>query len=245
MPLASAHSEIAFTMTTGYRQSLVCSKEPSCPEQSDKVAAMRFARQVERVTGALQKGARHLYPDLARRAPGLVDSRFDVFIVENDELGSASSANGRIALNGAFAALRPYDELLAFVIAREMGHVIARHPEENSAASIATSAILSVVIPGSSLLKTAISATGSEIAARSKEEVQVLEADAIALSLLKAAGFRLRDVALSLRIASAWPDAGRWSKNFRESSDNLLAELRRTEFAVAAATGEPAAGRGN
>ena len=116
VPLASAHSNIAFTVTTGYRHRPACGEETSCPSQSDEVAAMRFARQVQRVADALQNGARSLYPDLARRAPGLVDRRFDVYVIEGDELGSASSANGRIALNEAFGALRPYDELLAFVI---------------------------------------------------------------------------------------------------------------------------------
>jgi Zn-dependent protease with chaperone function len=58
--------------------------------------------------------------------------------VTGDEAGSASSANGRIALNAALGKLAPYDEWLAFVIARKMGHVIARHHEENSAASMAT-----------------------------------------------------------------------------------------------------------
>ena len=243
VPLASAHSNIAFTVTTGYRHRPACGEETSCPSQSDEVAAMRFARQVQRVADALQNGARSLYPDLARRAPGLVDRRFDVYLIEGDELGSASSANGRIALNEAFGALRPYDELLAFVIAREMGHVIARHHEENSAASIATSALLTVLIPGSGLLKHAISVAGSEVAARSKAEVQALEADAIALDLLRAAGFRLRDVALSLPVSPTLPDDGRWSKSFRESSGQLLAELRRTEFDIASVTWQARTGR--
>ena len=81
--------------------------------------------------------------------------------------------------------------------------------------------------------------------------MQALEADAIALGLLRAAGFRLRDVALSLPMSPALLDDGRWSKSFRESSGQLLAELRRTEFEVAsvmwqARTGRaPAASAGN
>lgn len=180
MPLASTHADIAFTMTTGSRHSAGCDGSVNCPAAADTEAAARFAVQVRRVAGSLQTGARHLYPDLAQRVPGLVDSRFDVYVVDGDELGSVSSANGRIALNAAFGVRLPYDDWMAFVIAREMGHVIARHHEENSAAGIATSVIMNILIPGSSLLKTLMSAGGSEIAAQSKRDVQGMEADAIA-----------------------------------------------------------------
>ena len=196
---------------------------------------MRFPLQVERIAGVLQKGAESLYPDLAQRVPELADSRFDVYIVEGDQPGSASSANGRIALNAALGARQPYDDWMAFVIAREMGHVIARHHEENSAAGIATSVIMNVLIPGSSLLKALISAGGSEIAAKSQRGVQALEADAIAFELLQAAGFRLRNIYLTLLIEPALLDDGYWSEGLRVSSGRLLAEVRRSEFSVATA----------
>lgn len=239
IPLASAYSDIAFTMTTGSRQSVACDENTSCPTQSDRDAAIRFALQVQRLAGALQNGAQHLYPDLAQRVPELADSRFDVYVVKGDLPGSASSANGRIVLNTALGAWHSYDEWLAFVIAREMGHVIARHHPENSAASITTSVIMNILVPGSGLLKSVICAGGSRVAAISQRDVQALEADAIALGLLEAAGFRRRDVSLSLRIAPALPDDGLWSKNFRKSSDNLLAEVRNSELAVGLVMREP------
>lgn len=238
-PLVSAHSEIAFAITTGSRQGERCGAEASCPTPAEAAAAMSFARQVQRVSDALQVGARYLYPDLQRRAPGLVAGRFEVYVVDGEEPGSASSANGKIALNAGFAAWQPYDDWLAFVIAREMGHVIGRHHEENSVASIAASVLLNVFIPGSSFMKSAISAGGAGIAARSKAGVQARAADTIALSLLKAAGFRLRNVSIALLTAPVVLDGGEWSNNFRASSDYLLAEARRTEFAVAAAVWEP------
>lgn len=239
IPMASIHSDIAFSMTTGARRNVACGEGANCPTQTERDAAARFALQIQRVADALQNGAQYLYPDLAQRVPGLLGRRFDVYVVEGAEPGSASSANGRIALNAAFGALQPYDDWLAFVIAREMGHVIARHHEENSAASIATSVILNIFIPGSGLLKSMISAGGSGIAAKSKRDVQAVEADAIALSLLKAAGFRLRDVAVSLLAAPVLTDDGTWTKDFRESSDYLVAEARGSKLAVASLALEP------
>jgi Zn-dependent protease with chaperone function len=182
-------------------------------------------RQVKRVAGALQEGVRDMYPDLAQRVPGL-GGGFDVYVAEGNEPGSASSANGKIAINEALGVVQPYDDWVAFVIAREMGHVIARHHEENSAASIAASVFMNIVIPGSGLLKSAVSAGGSGIAAKSRQDAQALEADAIAFSLLKAAGFSLRDVSLSLLVSPALPDDDPWSNNFRKSSGIFVDRVR-------------------
>lgn len=233
IPLASAHANFAFTLFTGTRQKLSCDDATSCPVASEQDAARRFAHQVQRVATALQAGAQALYPDLAERVPEMAGGRFDVFVVDAAEPASDSSANGRIALNSGLASHEPYDEWLAFVIAREMGHVIAHHHEENSAASIATSVIMNILIPGSSLLKSALSAGGAGIAARSKRDVQMREADAIARQLLAAADFVARDVSLSLRLATALPDEGLWPNDFRASAADFLAEVGNSEPAVA------------
>lgn len=229
IPLASTHADISFSITTGSRQRPLCGGAAGCPARAGSDAAMRFVLQVERVADALQEGAQSLYPDLVQRVPGLAEGRFDIYVAEDAEPGSASSANGRIAINSALGVWQPYDDWLAFVIAREMGHVIARHHEENSAAGLATSVIMNILIPGSGLLKSVVSAGGSRIASVSKRGVQTLEADAIALKLLEASGFRLRDVSLSLRTAMALPDDSAWSNSFRKSSENFLDEVRTSE----------------
>jgi hypothetical protein len=235
LPLAAAHSDITFMLTTGFRQHPACAERSGCASRGGAVAPSLtpFAAQVQRVADVLQYGARDLHPDLALRIPGFADSGFDVHVVAGDEPGSASSASGRIALNAALGVLQPYDDWLAFVIAREMGHVIARHQEENSSASIATSVIMNILLPGSGLLKSVVSAIGSELAASSKRDQQAREADAIALKVLQAAGFTLHDVALSLAITPAGLDDGSWSQGFRKSSDRLIAETRRSKFADA------------
>lgn len=235
IPLASAHADIAFTITTGSRAGVPCDDAVSCPQTSTSEQTNRFSRQVQRIAGVLQKSAQELYPDLQQRVPGLSGSRFDVYVVDANEPGSSSSPNGRIALNSALGAQGPYDDLVAFVIAREMGHVISRHHEENSIASMATSTIMNILIPGSSLLKMLISAGGSALAAKSQRGVQALEADAIARDLLVTAGLRLREIYLTLLIDPLPLDDGTWSNDFRRSSDNFLAHVRKSEFTVATA----------
>lgn len=235
IPLSSIHADIGFSISASSRMDLACKAAGNCLAPMEPDADVRFAMQVERVAAVLQNGAREAYPDLAQRVPGLLDNRFDVYVVAGDEPGSASSANGRIALNAALGQLAPYDEWLAFVIAREMGHVIARHHEENSAASIATSLILNLLLPGSGLLKSAIAAGGAGIAASSKREVQAPEADAIALELLAASGYELDEIALALRIGAVPAGEATWAQGFRTSSNNLLAEARRAAAEIAAA----------
>lgn len=222
IPLASATSNVAFTLTTNARQSADCGESTQCSNSPEGDAAKRFNQQVQRVAEALQYGAQTLYPDLPERVPGLVDNRFDVHVVEGDAPGSTSSSDGRIALNAALDVSQSTDDWLAFVIAREMGHVIARHHEENWAASITTSVMMNILIPGSSLLKGLLSTGGSRVAANSNREVQAQEADVIARDLLKSAGYKLHDVAQSLRSVTALLDDGLWSANFRRSTENLV-----------------------
>jgi hypothetical protein len=240
LPLAAVHSDITFMLTTGSRQQAVCAELPVCRNGGGAVASSPtpIAVQVQRVARALQHGAESLYPDLALRIPEFTDRGFDVYIAVGDELESVSSASGRIALSAAFGVSQPYDDLLAFVIAREMGHVIARHHEENSSVSIATSVVMNILLPGSGLLKSAASTIGSKLAVSSKRDQQAREADAIALNLLQAAGFSLHDVALSLAIAPAMLDDGSWSQGFRKSSDKVIAGARGSRFADAS---DPAA----
>jgi Zn-dependent protease with chaperone function len=220
--LASTHSDIAFALLNG-------------PRQEDGLGALAkpLSLQVGRVAERLRQGAIQAYPDLAQRIPGSTSGGFDIYVAKGDTPGSASSASGKIALSTALAALQPYDDWLAFVIAREMGHVIARHHEENSGAGMVTSLLMNLLLPGSSLLKTVASAAGSSIAANAKREQQADEADAIALRLLEAAGFQLRDVSLSLRVTAAGLDAGRWSLGLQKSTATAVFAARAAKRAPA------------
>jgi Zn-dependent protease with chaperone function len=225
LPFAASHSDIAFAIQKESGRQTPCQENAPCQQASDPQAE-RFAVQVERIAKTLQVGANSLFPEQAEK-------KFDVFITQGDEPDSASSANGKIALNAALGKWNPYDDWLAFVIAREMGHVLARHHEENSASSIATSLIMNLLLPGSGLLKTIISAGGAKIAALSKQEVQAVEADAMAFRILQSAGYNLSDVSLALRVGPVYPSGNAWAKDFRRSSDNLALEVRHAKLVLA------------
>ncbi len=231
--LASTHSDLAFMLLNGPRHEADCA-EGACPARSATGAAA-LTLQVRRVAERLRRGASTVYPDLPQRIPGFARDGFDIYVAKGDKPGSASSASGKIALSASFDALQPYDDWLAFVIAREMGHVIARHHEENSGLGMITSLVMNLILPGSSLLKSAASAAGSSIASGLKRGQQVAEADTIALGLLEAAGFQLHDVSLSLRVAASRLDAGGWSQELQNSTTTVVFAARAAKRAAARA----------
>ncbi|MFN0159938.1 MAG: M48 family metalloprotease [Burkholderiales bacterium] len=213
--LASAHSAIKFNLFA--------------PPRKDGASAAGLLSQAQRVLALLEPAARNLHADALAHLP-----RFDLYIADAEQGGTMSSATGRIAINDAFAALRPTDDWMAFVVAREMAHVIAGHHAENSTASMLTSLFMNLVIPGTGLIKTALSLASSQLAAMSGRERQLGEADGIALRLLAAAGYSERDIALSLAVGPALEQLGSssWAKAFAESSRTIVARVRGTPAAA-------------
>ncbi|MBI2278088.1 MAG: M48 family metalloprotease [Dechloromonas sp.] len=223
VPLAAAQSDIEFSITSGSRADLLCSEDSACASEAEGGGLRLFVLDVERIARALQKEALLRYPDLAWCSPRTDGGCFDVYIVEGDAPGSSSSANGRIALSAGLGQWRSHEGVLAFVIAREMGHVVARHHKERSSISIVTSVLLNLLLPGSGLLKSLISTGGGRLMAVSNRDTQAKEADAIAFNLLKGAGFRLRDVSKSLLAMSGAVDETLWARDFGRSSNRLVA----------------------
>ena len=211
--LPSLHSDLKFAV---FGPARLASASAALPDAAD------FTRQMDRVSAGLQEAARRLY----RSKMNSLDA-FDVFVADSAEAETRSSSSGKIALYGGIAQLAPSDPWLAFVISREMGHVLAGHHDANSAASIITSVIMNLIVPGSSLLKSVVSLAGSQTAAAAGAERQTHEADEIALRLLAAAGYRERDLADAL---AAGPPAARlgtgsWARAFGQSLAALDARV--------------------
>ena len=208
--LPSLHSDLKFSVLAPARKAV--------PDADDVV----LKAQTLRIAESLQAAARGLYADKMKTLGG-----FDVYIADSKDAETLSSATGKIALYGGIAQLKPADDWLAFVIAREMGHVLAGHHDQNSAASILTSVIMNLIIPGSGLIKTALSFAGSQAAAASGGEKQTQEADEIALKLLEAAGYSSRTVTLNLARGPLDERLGTssWADSLRLSARTLTARL--------------------
>jgi Zn-dependent protease with chaperone function len=182
-----------------------------------------FERQVQRLGARLANAAYATYPDLNRRI-----NRFEFVIAEKEDPGSASTAAGKIVIFRGVQKLRLDEDALAFLIAREMGHVIGRHHEENSATRIMFTVLTQVLFPfanlvsGSALLaqpavsttaSTAASYLGSHLVIAGNKTIQLKEADGIALNLLARQGWTTRDVADSMDAIEKIAEKDAWSKD--------------------------------
>jgi len=195
-----------------------------------------FDQRVLRLGTRLAQSAFEIYPELTERF-----SKFEFVIAEKAEPGSASSAAGTVVIFRGVQKLRLDEEALAFLIAREMGHVISRHHDENSATSILFSIAAQVLLPVTNLIRgsaallqtasataaastvsTAASFVGSRIAIESYRSNQLHEADAVALDLLASLGWSRGEVADALVSSTQIVGDDGWSKDLRVSAREVI-----------------------
>ena len=210
--IATLHSDITFALTAGPRRNIACgSGEDECAGRPDRVADTLFAARLRLITANLESGLRELVPGIDSIVPGSADGLFEVYVVDTDEWDTASSASGKIAISASLANAAGFDDLLAYLIAREMVHIVVAHHERNSAASIMTSLAMNIVIPGSGLVKSVVSLGGAAIAANSNREEQERRADKLATLILRASGYSTESLAYALKLFQGTPLAANWS----------------------------------
>ena len=178
-----------------------------------------FERQVARLGTRLAQAAYELDPDLKERVP-----EFKFIVAEKSEAGSASDTSGTIVIYRGVRQAPLDEEALAFLIAREMGHVIARHHDERSATTIMLSIVAQVLLPMTSLTNGVAALTGSlasafgtKVISAEKRAEQAVEADAIAHDLLARQGWNTPDVASSLANFTKVLDDSTWAHSVRDS----------------------------
>lgn len=183
-----------------------------------------FEQQVARLGARLAAAAYRADPDLKERIPA-----FRFVVADKAPAGTGSDAGGTVVV---FRGVRrgPLDEeSLAFLIAREMGHVIGRHHEERSAAGIVSTLLAKALLGPISLAQnssffasSAASALGKEMIRSSFAAEHDREAEAIALGLLAGQGWSRSDVADSLAAyAATLDDDSAWVRTIRESANRL------------------------
>ena len=215
VPAVQAHADIGFVLSSGARW--LADSEPCgelCLDQS-----RRFESQVKRMGAELEAAAREMSPELFER----IES-FQVGVDQELGISTGSSARGRIAMGKSIATLEPDDAVTAFLIAREMAHVIARHDEEDSGARIVFSALTSL-LPFTLLARIIASTLGSGALMGSWAEQQRREADEIAVALLVRAGRSPSDVARALTGGlkkDLLPESD-WSARYLESAGRVAA----------------------
>jgi len=203
-------------------------------------AAGNIEERVARIGPSLAAAAFRLDSDLRERV-----ERFEFVIADKSEPGTASNSTGRIVIMRPVDALAPNDAALAFVIAREMGHVVAMHHDENVVTSLIVSGLAQIFLPVASVARiigklflsgtaaastatasasvTATSFLGSQAVITAYRPKQREEADAVAMKLLAVLGYDAPAVAAAFAKVDRKSSETEWTSHLWASVDGLSA----------------------
>lgn len=227
-PLSEVYSEVNMRL----QLATTADARYQCAE-SECDASKDFEMRVARLGERLAEKAFELYPDLRERI-----GHFEFVTSDKAEPGTTSNAAGTVVVFSGTRALEPSDPALAFILAREMGHVIGRHHNENSATRIIVSVLAQVLLPVSGLFRalallpaasgaatvsattataTAASLLGSRAVIATYWPQQLAEADTIALTVLARLGHEPQETADALAETEHRLDDSSWPQDLRVS----------------------------
>lgn len=205
--LGEAYSQVELRTMLALAADSPC-KDKSCDAQ------LGFRREVVQLGTRLAKAAREIKTELRGPQPNFI-----FLVPAKDEIGTLSSASGSIVLFDGLRQLDLEEPALAFLIAREMGHIISQHHEENSATSIGVSLAFAIVMPMAAVLRgaaatvsaltttsvvgtaatTAASIAGTRIIKSIYRPDQLHEADTMALKIMHQAGWSAIEITGALQ----------------------------------------------
>lgn len=217
-----------------HMQMVTAADAPACQE-AQCVADRAFDQRILALGRRLAIAAFRQHADLYLRFP-----RFEFIVADKAEPGAASSAGGTVIVYRGLQQDNLDDAVLAFVLAREMSHIIAGHHDENVATSILVAVAAQILFPAlnigglfasgaasaaagtavqSTALTSAASFVGSRAVRASYRPQQVREAEVMAMKLLAASGWdgiEVSDKLESLRPSLAEDTS--WIRELRESA---------------------------
>jgi Zn-dependent protease with chaperone function len=166
--------------------------------ESECDASKDFEMRVARLGERLADQAFELYPDLHERI-----GRFEFLSSDKAEPGTTSNASGTVVVFGGTRVLELSDPALAFILVREMGHVIGRHHNENTATSIIVSVLAQVLLPMTGLLRSLALLPGASTAAAASATTATATTGSVAAATATATAASF--LGSRAVIASYWP----------------------------------------
>ncbi len=245
---SSAHAEISAPAAisdiysdVNMRVQLATTKGVSKPCVAGECALNKeFDQHVQALGAQLSEVAFDAYPDLKKRI-----KHFDFVVVEKKEPGTISNAAGTIVIFRGVQGLELEEQALAFVVAREMGRVIAGYHDQNTGTSILLSVLATVLFPASGILQSingsaaaanatssatmalataassATSFVGSKMVLAGIKPKQLREADAIAMRLFEPLDWSKDELIGSLEACTHIDGEDAWQKDFRYSTAHV------------------------
>lgn len=222
--VSAVHSELNLKLK------LLMARDSSECKESKCAANRQFETRVGRIGDRLAVAAFATYPELKTRF-----EKFVFVVADKQSYGVSSSDAGTVVVLRGVDRLGLDDSGLAFVMAREMAHVIVGHHEENAITSIVFSLAAQVLMPmlnvargaaavvatnsaASSVVASAAAMAGSQAVQSTQRDEQLRQAEALGLDLIGAAGFGARTTlaALQLRVKN-FPLEDQWVLELRGS----------------------------
>ena len=226
---------------------LVIAGNASLCSEAECAADRAFDQRILALGQRLAGVAYRQHPDLHLRFP-----RFEFIVADKADAGAASSAGGTVVIYRGVRRLDLDDAALAFVLAREMSHVIAGHHDENVTTSILVAVAAQILLPWLNIARGAAAAfsssaattaatsamtttamasaasfAGSRALRASDRPQQVREAETMAMKLLVAGGWDGRDVSDQLQaLRPALPDEPAWTEELRDSASRIASLMQ-------------------
>ncbi len=140
-------------------QLVIAANAPACRE-AECVADRAFDQRILVLGRRLADVAFRQHADLLLRFP-----RFEFVIADKADAGATSSAGGTVVVYRGLRNLNLDDGALAFVLAREMSHVIAGHHDENVTTSVLVAVAAQILLPVLNVARGAVAAVSGNAAA--------------------------------------------------------------------------------
>lgn len=212
---------------------LATAEAPTADQSEDQCLLLDYQRQIRKLMERVVVTAKRLYPDLEERG---VKFRFEV--APSAQAGVLSNAGGAIIILQGTHEMQLPDSVLAYIVAREMGHVIGRHHDENSAATVMFSVLTQVLFPAAALVKglsailpttaigsavtaSAVSYLGATALRTNYRADHLRESEQIAFTLLAESGWDLYDVAAEASTLDIKDGGEIWKQELRGSLQAL------------------------
>lgn len=230
---------------------LVTATNAALCREAECAADRAFDQRILALGRRLADVAYRQYAELHLRFP-----RFEFIVADKADAGAASSAGGSVVIYRGVRLLNLDDGALAFVMAREMSHVIAGHHDENVTTSVLVAVAAQILLPvlniargaaaafssgaattaattaagtvaTTTAMASAASFAGSRALRASYRPQQVREAETIAMKLLVAAGWDGREVSDQLEaLRPALPEEPAWTGELRDSARRIASYMQ-------------------